>query len=168
MYVWLSSNYYISLCLIYCWFCFLALVIVTSGIYILAVGAVVCFFLFYTKVSIPSSTVSPKAAGAKRGWELLRVGSRESFLQLIDYYHLRPNKRKLSTTLKKKLSRSKSMRAHESHWEHMRVTESTWEFQAKQEREFELSATHILIWPWLSTNVLHTATAVLTRFWGKN
>ena len=28
-----------------------ALVIVTSGIYILAIGAVVCFFLFYTEVS---------------------------------------------------------------------------------------------------------------------
>ena len=32
-----------------------ALVIVTSGIYILSIAAVVCFFLFYTEVSCTSS-----------------------------------------------------------------------------------------------------------------
>ena len=52
---------------------------------------------------------------------------------LIDYHHLGPNERKLSSTLTKNLSTFKvdEMR--------MRVNESAWEFQAKREGEFELS-----------------------------
>ena len=58
-------------------------------------------------------------AQAKRGGELMRFGSHESFLQLSSTIMKRgPNERKLSTTRKKNLSRFK-------------FNESTWEFQAR-------------------------------------
>ena len=66
----------------------------------------------------------------------------ERFLQLSaslsDYHQPWPNKRKLSTTLKKKLSR---LKFNESAQESMKVFESSVEFHAKWKQEFKLLAT---------------------------
>ena len=56
---------------------------------------------------------------------------------LIDNHHLGPNEVKFVQV--------------QIRWERTRVAVSVWKFQAKREREFELSATLVLVWPGLKS-----------------
>ncbi len=93
--------------------------------------------------------ISPQncKARAKRGWELMRVDSHESFRQLSSTIITSGQTRtKVRQTL---IDSQEKFEYVQSCWECMRVDESAREFHAKREREFELSLTLILVRPGL-------------------